>query len=253
MGGGYKFVLYYLWIAPHVLLAVILALMYARRAYKTFPLFFGYTVYEILQFLVLFFQRREVMAPTHSLFYRYVFMATLAGSTALRFGVIQEIFNDIFSDHPSLEGVATSSMRWVTVLLVLAATVAVMYSSGTVSENLLAGVALLDRSVAVIQAALLLFLFAFSRLFGLSWRSFAFGIALGFGVLASTELVVSAVRMTSPNLHVQEWLNLLPTGSYHVSVVVWLGYLLAVEKHPSMATGTVSEIEQWRGELERSL
>jgi hypothetical protein len=116
----------------------------------------------------------------------------------------------------------------------------------------MAGIALLSRSVAIIQAGLLLVLFLFSRIFGLSWHSCTFGIALGFGVFASTELAVSALHLTDLTEHSKDLLDLLPTGSYHVSVLVWLGYMLATEKPVGAATYSVPEVDQWSGELERT-
>lgn len=248
----YKFVLLYLWIAPHVLLALVPVLMFVRRLHKNYPVFFIYSLYEILEFLLLFVHRNAVMAPTQKVFYRYVFTGTLAGSAALRFGIIQEIFNNVFRDYARLKMLATTSMRWITGLLILAAAGAIFYSSGSISDNFVAGVALFDRSVAIIQAGLLLFLFLFSRMFGLSWRSFAFGIGLGFGFLASMDLVVWALRLTNSSVPFVKLLNLLLTGSYHVSVVVWLGYLLAAEKPVGAAIHSVPEMDRWSGELERS-
>lgn len=253
MAQWYKFVLYYLWVAPHVFLAVVVVLMFAQRLYKTFRIFFLYCLYEIIAFLILFIYRDAVNAPTWNVFYRYFFIATLAGSAALRFGVIQEIFNHVFRDYARLETLATNSIRWLTILLFLAAIVTAFYSSGrTAFDSLMAGVGLLNRGVAIIQAGLLLFLFWFSRMFGLSLRGFAFGIALGFGVLASTDLAVSATRLADVPADVQKLLNLLPTGSYHVSVLVWLGYLLAAEKPAGAATCPVPELDQWSAELKRS-
>jgi hypothetical protein len=246
----YKFVLHYLWIAPHALLVVVSVLMFVRRLHKTFPIFFLYTLYETIEFVLLF--AIAGIAPTHRALYRYVFTATLAGSTALRFGIIQEIFNHVFHDYSRLETLGTVSMRWLTSLLAVAAILSAFYSSGAVPDSLLTGLALLSRSVAIIQAGLLLFLFLFSRMFGLSWRSYTFGIAFGFGIFASTELAVSALHLTNLTEHAKDLLDLLPTGSYHVSVLVWLGYLLAVEKPVVAATDAVPEMDQWSGELERT-
>jgi hypothetical protein len=246
----YKFVLNYLWIAPHALLVVVSVLMFVRRLHKTFPIFFLYTLYETIEFVLLF--AIVGIAPTHRALYRYVFTATLTGSTALRFGIIQEIFNHVFHDYSRLETLGAASMRWLTALLAVAAILSAFYSSGAVPDSLLTGLALLSRSVAIIQAGLLLFLFLFSRMFGLSWRSYTFGIAFGFGIFASTELAVSALHLTNLTEHAKDLLDLLPTGSYHVSVLVWLGYLLAVEKPVVAATDTVPEMDQWSGELERT-
>jgi hypothetical protein len=245
-----KVVLYYLWIAPHVLLAVLSVLIFVRRLHKQFPIFFVYCLYETLVFFLLFYIR--AVLPAQKNLYRDVFIATLAGSTALRFGIIQEIFNNIFRDYPRVEVIATSSTRWVTGLLLIGAVVIAGYSSENIPDNLMAGIALLDRSVIVIQAGLLIFLFLFSRLFGLSWRSYTLGIALGFGIFASTELAYWALRLIDLSEHAKDLLDLLPTGSYHVSVLVWLGYLAVAEKPVGIPTCSVPEIDRWSGELERT-
>ncbi len=124
-------------------------------------------------------------------------------------------------------------------------------TSTNVLVSLLSGVMLLDRSVAIIQAGLLLFLFLFPRVLGLSWRSYTFGIALGFGIFASTELAYWAIRLTDLTERAKDLLDLLPTGSYHVSVLVWIVYLLAAEKPVNVHAYTVPELDRWSGELER--
>jgi hypothetical protein len=249
MAHWYKFALYYLWIAPHALLAALPVLMYRRRLHKNCPVFFFYTLYETFEFVLLF--AAYAFGRDTGLLYRYVFIVTATGSTTLRFGIIHEIVNEVFRDYPRLEAAATASMSWLTGLLLLAAILSVFYSSGTVPNNMLGGLRLLGRSVAIIQAGLLLFLLWFSRMFGLSWRSFVFGIAFGFAIFSSTELAKWTVELTALSDHSRYLLDLLPTGSYHVSVLVWLGYLLAAEKPVGAATYTVPEIDQWSGELER--
>jgi hypothetical protein len=250
MAHWYKFTLYYLWIAPHAFLAVVPPLMYSRRLHKTFPVFFAYTLYETFEFLLLF--AAYMIGHGLGTFYRNAFIATLAGSTALRFGIIQEIFNNVFRDYPRLEKLASTSMRCLTSLLVLAAIWTAIDSSATAPNNLMVGVRLLDRSVTIIQVGLLLFLFLFSRVFGLSWRSHTFGFALGFAIFSSAQLVNWTLQLAALTEHSKELLDLLPTGSYHVSVLVWLGYLLAAEKPVGAATYTAPEMDQWSGELERS-
>jgi len=245
----YKFVLYYLWIAPHALLAVVPVLMYTRRLHKGFPIFFFYTLFETIEFLLLF--TAYMAGHATGIWYRYLFIATLAGSTAVRFGIIQEIVNNVFHDYPRLEAVAIPLMRWLTGLLLLAVILSLFHSSGTIPDNLLVVVRLLGRSVAIIQVGLLLFLFVFSRMFGLSWRSFVFGIAFGFAIFSSTELAKWTLELTPLSEHSKDLLDLLPTGSYHVSVLVWLAYLLKAEKPVAAAAYPAPEIDQWSGALER--
>jgi hypothetical protein len=250
MAQWYKFVLYYLWIAPHIILAFVAIFTYVRRLHKKYPIFFTYTLYETIVFVLLYSYRGTLAAAAQNVSYRYIFLVTLAGSTALRFGVIQEIFRDLFHAYTHVENLAAAVLWWVGGFLVLISILFVVYSSGTIPENLTAGVALLARSVAMIQVGLLIFCFLFSGVFGLSWRSYAFGIALGFAIFASADLAMWALRLAGFSTHFKLLLNLLPTGSYHVSVLVWLGYLLAVEKPLAAAIPEVREIDQWSGELE---
>jgi len=49
-----RWLFFYLWIAPHALQAVLAIVMIRRRLLRQFPAFFAYTVYEVVQFLVLF-------------------------------------------------------------------------------------------------------------------------------------------------------------------------------------------------------
>ena len=246
----YKVILYYLWIAPHALLEALPLVMLRRGLHRKYPAFFVYTLYEVLVFLLLFASR--FVAHGLSGAYRQVFIVTAIGSAALRFAVIQEVFNHVFEDYPRLTGIATVVMRCVTILLFAAAILVAYYSPGTLSVSALTGIMVLDRSIAIIQAGLLIFIFLFLRVLGLSWRSYAFGIALGFGVFASTELAYWAMRLTDLSEHTKDLLDLIPTGSYHVSVLIWLGYLLAAEQSVMSPASALPELDRWSGELERS-
>lgn len=245
----YKVILYSLWIGPHLFLAVLAVLMYRRGLQRKFPTFFLYTLYEVLVFLLLFTCR--MIGHSLSGVYRSVFIGTAIGSVVLRFGIIQEIFNNLFQDYPRLTEVGTLSMRWLTGILLVAAVLLALYSSGTISDHMLSGVMLLDRSVAIIQAGLLLFLFCVPSVLGLTWRTYTFGIALGFGIFASTELAYWALRLTELSEHAKDLLDLLPTGSYQVSVLVWIGYLRTLEKPVPVSHYTIPELDRWSGELER--
>jgi len=227
MAHWYKSAWYYLWIAPHIFLLPVLVIVYTRRLHKKFPIFFVYACYEIAQFFLLF--AIYMFAYSRAALYQYVFIATLAGSAALRFGIVQEVFNNVFQGFPRLESLAATSMRGLTVLLLLAAIITAIYATGPAPDHLLAGIELLDRSAAIIQAGLLFFLFLFARMFGLSIRNFAFGIALGFGLVATTDLAVSALSLVKLDLPLARFLNLLVTASYQVSVLIWLGFLLMAE------------------------
>ncbi len=221
----YKFLFFYLWIAPHLLLMIVAALLLKRRLYTSFPAFTFYTCYEIAEFALL-----------------------------LAFGVLQEIFNNIFREHVQLHALARVSLRWTTGLLVAAAVLGAILEFAQTSDSAIADVAWLGRGIALIQCGLVLFLLLFSRLFGLSLQSYVFGIALGFGILSSVEIANWALHAGELTDSMARALNLLPTGGYHVAVLVWIGYLVAPARKVLQPSDVpVDEVDQWNRELERFL
>src|SRR5882762_1574607 len=207
-----RLLLLFLWIAPHLLLAVVATLIYRRRLYREYPFFLLYSLYEIAAFVLLY-GLNSIPSVTAKQ-YAYAFMATLGISIALRFGVIKEVSEDLFRGHPALKTTIRRSLLWSKALLVVIGIACAAYAPGEDGMWLIGGLAVVSRGVAVIQSGLLVFLLGFSRLFGLSWRGCAFGIALGMGVLSSVDLVTSAIRAQMVG---EEWvkaLNLLTTGSY---------------------------------------
>jgi hypothetical protein len=248
----HKLLSLYLWIAPHLLLAVVAALLWKHRLHIKFPVFVAYVWYEIAEFIVLF-----AISGTelhHQVWYFRIFLVTLAISAAFRFGVIQEVFNNIFQEQGKVDSFARVSLRWTTGFLLLGAVLLSLFASGQNSHNLLAGAAWISRGVAIIQCGLVLFLFLFSRLLGLSLQSYVFGIALGFGVLSSVELANSALRTGELSVPLAKVVNLLTTGGYHIAVLIWLGYLIApVRAIVQPRELHVGELHHWNTELERFL
>jgi hypothetical protein len=232
---------------------VVVAVLLRIKGLRTsFPVFALYVWYEIAEFVLLF-AIAETRLSQGALYVR-VFLVTLAISTALRFGVLQEIFNNVFREHGQVDALARVSLRWTTGVLLAAAVLCAIFAPGQTSASLIAGAAWLGRGVAIIQCGLVLFLLLFSSLFGLSLQVYVFGIALGFGIQSSVELANWAMRAGNLTESAGRMLNLLPTGGYHVAVLVWLAYLMAPERRllkPSdVPLGTVDE---WNKELERFL
>lgn len=248
----YKLVLLYLWIAPHLFLVGIVFLLWKRRLHLKYPVFLGYVCYEIAEFFLLFLVSQRSL--NLRLYYAPIYLGTLVMSTGLRFGVLQEIFNAIFRDQEQSETRARSTLRWTTVFLITIAILCSLFLSGNTAGTLVAGVAWVERGVAIIQCGLVLFLFLFSGFLGLSLESYAFGIALGFGVLSSVELANWAMHTQELSVSAAKFLNLLPTGGYHLAVVVWLGYLIVpatVRIHHTEQP--MDEVKEWSLELKRFL
>ena len=74
----------YLWIAPHALLVVLAIMMIRRKLVRQFPAFFSYTVFEVVQFVLLF--TLDHVASTAQPYF-VVWVIGGAGSIGLRFAV----------------------------------------------------------------------------------------------------------------------------------------------------------------------
>ena len=161
-----KILWYYLWIAPHVLLGIILFVMAHRRLQRSFPIFFLYTAAEVLQFAVLF----GIFVSDHHFGgdYERLFSGGMAVSSALRFGVVYEVFSHLFADYPALTETGKMLFRGVTILLLLACVAVAVIMPGKSIDLLMLATNTLDRTVSLLQCGLLLSVFIFSRYFALS-------------------------------------------------------------------------------------
>jgi len=109
----------------------------------------------------------------------------------------------------------------------------------------------LDRAVTMLQCGLLVSLFLFSRYFVLTWRSHAFGIALGLGVFASVELATSAMRLYFKSSgRIFDDVNL---AIYQLCVLIWMFYLMSPAREPKSRGSALPDydLEIWNRELQR--
>jgi hypothetical protein len=244
------FLRYYFWIAPHVLLGVVLFVFLRRGLQKHFPLFFSYVLFEVFQFLVGF---AIAQLPTHPLaLYTRIHIYALIVGTLLKFGVIYEISRTLFARGSVLSGTVLSLMQWISGILLLTTTFAAATLTGAQLQSLRNVFITLELSTNVIFGGLLLLIFLFARLFHISWRSHVAGFALGFGVFAALEIATTALREASADSG-NIIIDLVQMAAYHISTVIWLSYLLWIPK-PVKPAGIVPqkpELELWDQELQR--
>jgi hypothetical protein len=241
---------YYLWIAPYVLQGVLLLVMVRRRFYRQFPVFFAYTAFEVCQFVVLFAMDHSAAVSAEE--YVHAYGWALAVSTALRFGILHEILAHLFRDYAALGHFGKPIFRAATVALLFAALALAVYTGGNNANGVMLAVHVADRTASILQCGLLMCLFLFSTYLGLSWRNHVFGIALGVGIFASVELIVSAMRA---QITLPYFVDFLTMGTYHCCVLLWIFYLWAPERSTQFTLRVLPEtdLEIWNQELQRLL
>lgn len=223
----YKPLLQFLWITPHVLLGVLAVILFKRRLHREFPCFLAYVLCEIAGFSLLFALYSILGVKSNA--YAYAFAATLLLNIALRFGVISEVAKDLFRDSEFLKAAARWSLQGVTGLLAALGILLAVYAPGNNAVRWHTGISVVNKGAAIVQCGLLLFFLLFSRFLGLFWRRAAFGIALGLGILASSDLATFALRAELSSKTAAQIVDLLRTGNYLVCVSTWIGYLLMSE------------------------
>jgi hypothetical protein len=112
---------------------------------------------------------------------------------------------------------------------------------------------LLQRSLRFIQVGLLLLLFALSGALGLTWRSYSFGLALGYGTFAIVDLVLWAVRLQYGD-EFWKMQSGLGTVAYNMMILIWTWYFLQPQKVAlPIRVIPYSDIAKWNEKLEELL
>jgi hypothetical protein len=209
-----------LWMSHPVLELSLAGILYWRRLHRTFPLFFAYIVFQVVNFLILFPIYRYDSARTY--FYAYWVCGII--SLAIGFKVIHEIFLDVLSPYPNLKDLGTLLFKWAGLVMLLVAIVVTAASQSDGQDTVLGQAVIIgQRCVRFIQCGLIFFLLFFSRHLGISKRQFSFGIALGFGSFAIVELV--GIALISGGVH-NAPVSLINTAAYSLSILAWIGYAL---------------------------
>jgi hypothetical protein len=248
----HSFLWHYLWIAPHALQAVIVIVMIRRRLAREFPMFLSYTIFAIVNEAILFILDHSTAVSPEQYWVAYWIGSAL--SIALRFAVVSEIFSHVFSPYPALGQLSRILFRWSAVVLALVGVVVAAYVPGDAAHPIFSGIYVVDRGTSLIQAGLLALLFLFASYFGLSWRSYAYGIAVGLGIFSTVDLAIAAMDAHGGPLGGGYYFDFVTMATYHCCVVIWLVYLLAPEtSHRAVKELPKNNLEEWNAELQRLL
>src|SRR5882724_419457 len=207
-----------LWFTQPMLQSATAAVMYKRKLYRKFPVFFAYLILQVPFFVIIF--AGYTWGSYREYFYGYWSCAII--SLAIGFKVIHEIFLDVFRPYHALKDLGSVLFKWAALVMVLVAIVVAAASSVSINGPIVESVITVQRCVRVIQVGLILLLLVFSKYVGVSWRQFSFGVSLGFGTFAFVELLV--VALEASDRVSENAANFANTVAYNLCVLVWLIY-----------------------------
>jgi hypothetical protein len=231
-----------LWMAHPVLQVGIAAVMLRRGLHRKFKFFFTYILTQVLLFAINFAAYRYNYTA-----YFYLYWFSHAISVVLGFGVIHEVFLDVFRPFHTLRDLGTVLFKWAgLVMLLVAGVVSVSNSSNDILPWMQA-IVTTERCVRMIQVGMVLFLLFFSHYVGVSRRQQSFGIALGFGAFALMELVLVA-SFVGDHLG-SNAIDLINMAVYNASLVTWFGYVWAKSPARETAGSTMFKPQRWEQSL----
>ncbi|HWZ83844.1 MAG TPA: hypothetical protein VNW47_14525 [Terriglobales bacterium] len=217
---SYSQIGFYLWCAQPLLEGAVAVVLWCRKLNKLFPVFFTYILAQIVIFAITF----PLRSAENYEWYFYAYWLSAAVNALLSFRIIHEIFLDVFRPYHMLKDLGTVLFKW-TGLVMLLVSVIVAFSNSAHGDPLSQAVTLLQRSVRMVQCGLILFLLLFSQFLGVSRKQQSFGIAFGFGLIASVELIL--LTLYSGGYLPGAVMNLANTLMADVAIVIWMSYALA--------------------------
>jgi hypothetical protein len=157
----------------------------------------------------------------------------------LMVAIIYDVFVQAMRPLKGLQRMGTLVFKWVAAVSILLGGVIAfgphVFSTGTPSS--IAVTTIIERAqegVHVLTLCLLLFVCIAIKPLGLTYRSHVFGIALGLGIISTTELVQAAWFWTTGAHSVYSPIYLFGTVGYLVAISTWTVYLAIPEPERKM-------------------
>jgi hypothetical protein len=211
--------MYASWFVGPALEITLLTYMIQRKLHVVFPRFFSYILFQIVKSGFLF-----VIYRYYAGNYFDAYWTGNAVSVLLAVTVMDEILHNLFKQYGGIQNLGSIIFRWACGLLLLLSIVNAFSTQEATADKVVAAVLAFDRSVRVMQCGLFLLLMLLCRFLRHCWRQHVFGIALGFGVFASVELILISIVM-----HYGDGsgaiVSLVNSAAYNAVTVLWIVYL----------------------------
>src|SRR5579864_4549195 len=233
---------YVLWAIHPIVEVGIAALMFRRGLLRQFKFFFVYILAQLVTFAVLF--PAYVWRSYSAAFALY--WCLNAVSVTCGFLVIHEVFVDVFKSFHTLRDLGTVLFKWAGLVMLLVAGVVSVSTNSSEMPPWEQAIITSQRCVRIIQIGMVLFLLFFAHYVGVSRRQHSFGIALGFGVFAVTELMLIASwaghHLGGP------WMSIVNMSVYNCCLSLWLSYV-AVKRPVRDASQNLLQPHRWEQSL----
>jgi|SRR5579872_2171711 len=181
-----------LWLSSIAAEAAVVVLLLVRSMHCRFPIFFSFLClglsYDLLTLYIAF--------QMNYMVYVYVYWINHLFQYLLQFAILYEVMQEVFGQ---LDILPRHTLKLSLVACFAITAILAIISIAFPAENLSrinTLVVYLERGSEFLRGSALLLLLPFVSMLGLRWRHYALGIVVGFGLVATVNLVCSAVGAT---------------------------------------------------------
>jgi hypothetical protein len=173
-----------------------------------------------------------------------VYWSSYALEAILGFCIIYVVYNLAMAPLKGLQRLGMLMFRWAAGIAVAIATTMAFGPHVTSAKFIMRAVTQLQQTQSVLTLCMLLFVCLAIRPMGLSYRSKIFGVSLGLGVIAATDLVVAAWLANFKSMYS---LSSIVSGSaICFTLFIWVGYFAIPEPRRRMIIlPTTSPFLRW--------
>lgn len=215
--------------------------LFRRRLQREVPWFTVYLITLIVQSVV-----SIVLIKSAPLYVWYYVAWSFAGlDLTFEYMFTVEGIRNMLVDYPTVRSWVRNILLTVAAVFVIVALISIPY--GADQPNVYMKVThVAVRSIRIIQVALLLSFFAVASYLGLSWKNYQFGILLGFGLYACTNLACEAY-VAQVGASVGWKVNMIDSFSTICMMLIFLVYLSKADPSPPFSAHpqTANELDAW--------
>jgi hypothetical protein len=230
-------------------LSIAIYCVYRAQKNRIYPAFWQFLIFsavsQAIQMVDLSLNGFHLLGGVQAYWVYYsVYWVSFGISTVLILRVLHEMFRHAVRSIPGVQKLGEPIFFWAITISVILAFASGITPHVTGTSILLASAQVLMRSQSVLTLCMLTFLAFASNTLGVPFRSRIFGVTFGLGMIAVSDLVISAFFGHQTNLFNTP--SLVHQGVCLAAITVWAGYFVQPEPARRLVTMPVtSPLMRW--------
>ncbi|MGH9606863.1 MAG: hypothetical protein ACRD3N_14325 [Terracidiphilus sp.] len=210
-----------LWLSASVAEAAVIVLLFYKRVWRAFPLFFAYSIWTLFGSAAAYLILRG--HPSTSLFYVTAYLTYIIVDSTLLFGVYVELAWSIL--RPVRSSLPRGALFIVTLAIIGIGGAIWPFAAYPGASHLsreMAALMRLQQTLSILSVLVFAALAGFSQLLSLGWRDRELQIANGLGFYSLVGLAVAFLHTHQSTLVQYGHLNEIAIAGYLCSMLYWI-------------------------------